>query len=358
MFNFLPVVIILFAVTIYVVYFLLTSVWLSAKKGKIIVFVSLLLTSAGFIGTFIALNFYNNFVLRSLYLLCAVLIGWLFYLTIVGILFRLVTLFKWPVDQKKIAVIGVSIATILFVIGLIYSIWPRVETIEIKIDNLPETWRGQKIVQISDLHLGSIHGVNFLRRIINKIDDLNPDYLFITGDLFDGHPGQVSGIGPELKNFAAAKKVIFIPGNHDKYLGLDNFSTYLEQANIVSLVDKSVTIDGIEIIGYDFLDSQWRASRQIKDLRPYEGQVRLLLNHTPTDIDEAKNLNIALQLSGHSHRGQMWPVSFLTRLIYGQYHYGLNSEGSYNIYTTSGIGSWGPPLRTFNRPEIVQIILK
>jgi predicted MPP superfamily phosphohydrolase len=358
MFNFLPVVVILFAITIYVVYFLLTSVWLSAKKGKIIVFLSLILISAGFIGTFIALNFYNNFALRLLYLLCSIVIGWLFYLTIVGILFRFITLFKWSVDQKKIAIVGVSIATILFIIGLIYSIWPRVKTIEITIDNLPDQWRGQKIVQISDLHLGSIHGVNFLHRIINKVDSLNPDYLFITGDLFDGHPGQVPSIGPELKNIIVNKKVIFIPGNHDKYLGLDNFSTYLEQANIISLVDRAITIDGLEIIGYDFLNKEWRAGRQIKDLRPYEGQTRLLLNHTPTEIDEAKNLNIALQLSGHSHRGQMWPVSFLTRLIYGKYQYGLHTEGAYNIYTTSGIGSWGPPLRTFNRPEIVQIILK
>lgn len=358
MFNFLPVVIMLFAVTIYIVYFLLTSIWLSSKKGKIIVFLSLILISAGFIGTFIALNFYNNFLLRLLYLIFAVLIGWLFYLTIVGILFRFITFFKWSVNQKKIAIIGVSVATILFIIGLIYSIWPHVRTIELKIDNLPNQWHGQKIVQISDLHLGSIHGVNFLRRIINKVDGLNPDYLFITGDLFDGHPGQVSKIGSELKKFTVAKKVIFIPGNHDKYLGLDNFSTYLEQANILSLVDRAVTIDGLEIIGYDFLNSEWRAGRQIKDLRSYEGQARLLLNHTPIEIDEAKNLNINLQLSGHSHRGQMWPVSFLTRLIYGKYQYGLHTVGSYNIYTTSGIGSWGPPLRTFNRPEIVQIILK
>jgi predicted MPP superfamily phosphohydrolase len=358
MFNFLPVVIILFAITVYVVYFLLTSVWLSSKKGKIIVFLSLILISAGFIGTFIALNFYNNLTLRLLYLLCAILIGWLFYLTIVGILFRFITFFKWPINREKLAIIGVYIATLLFIIGLIYSIWPRVRTVEIKIDNLPDQWRGQKIVQISDLHLGSIHGVNFLRRIINKVDNLNPDYLFITGDLFDGHPGQVSKIGPELKNLTVTKKVIFIPGNHDKYLGLDKFSTYLEQANILSLVDRAVTIDGLEIIGYDFLNKEWRSGRQIQDLRPYEGQTRLLLNHTPTEIDEAKNLNINLQLSGHSHRGQMWPVSFLTRLIYGKYQYGLHTEGSYSIYTTSGIGSWGPPLRTFNRPEIVQIILK
>jgi hypothetical protein len=230
--------------------------------------------------------------------------------------------------------------------------------VEVKIDNLPEAWKGKKLIQISDLHLGSIHGVGYIQKIAKKINKLGPDYLIITGDLFDGHPGQLVKIGPELQKLSAKDKVIFIAGNHDKYLGLDKISPYLEQANILSLIDEAVTINDLEIIGYDYLDSQWRSDRQVEGLRTYENQPRLLLNHTPTQIDEAKELNVSLQLSGHSHRGQMWPVSLMTELIYGKYHYGLHNEGAYNINTTSGLGSWGPPLRTFNRPEIVQIILK
>ena len=359
MFNFLPVIILLFAVTIYVVYFLLTSSWLSSRKGKLITLTSLIVTVFSFIASFIALNFYNNFLLRQLYLISAVLIGWLFYLTMFGMVFRFITFFKLPVAiKKKLAVIGVASATLLFTIGVVYAFFPRVKTVEVKINNLPAEWQNKKIVQISDLHLGSIHGVNFLKKVTKAINGLQPDYLMITGDLFDGHPGQVAKIGPELKLLSATNKVIFISGNHDKYLGLDKFRTYLDEANIISLIDEAITINNLEIIGYDFLDKEWRDSRQIKGLTDYNGQARLLLNHVPIQIDEAKSLHVSLQLSGHSHRGQMWPVSFLTKMIYGKYQYGLYSEGAYNIYTTSGLGSWGPPLRTFNRPEIVQIILK
>jgi predicted MPP superfamily phosphohydrolase len=359
MFNFLPVIILLFVVTIYVVYFLLTSTWLSNRRGKLIILASLIVVSFGFIATFIILNFYNNFILRLLYLILAVLIGWLFYLTMFGIVFRLLTFFRISAPtKKKMAIIGVIGATLLFVIGIVYAFFPRVKTIEVKIENLPTEWQGKKIVQISDLHLGSIHGVNFLKKVTKIIDGLQPDYLIITGDLFDGHPGQVAKIGPELTRLSAANEVIFISGNHDKYLGLDKFRAYLDKANIISLIDEAVTVNNLEIIGYDFLDKEWRAGRQIKGLTNYNGQARLLLNHVPIQIEEAKALHISLQLSGHSHRGQMWPVSFLTKMIYGKYQYGLYSEGLYNIYTTSGLGSWGPPLRTFNRPEIVQIILK
>lgn len=348
----------MFAVTIYVVYFLLRVFFSAEKKGRVIIITSLLLILAGFISVFIALNFYNNFFLRFIYLILSLLIGWLFYLTGAGALLRLISFFKIPNYRLLLARVGVIGATIFFIIGVVYGLWPKVKTVELELANLPQQWRNQKIVLISDLHLGSIHGVNILRKNIERINNLKPDYLIITGDLFDGHPGQLAKIGPELKNFSADKKVIFIAGNHDKYLGLDKLEPYLDEANILSLIDEAVVIDNLEIIGYDFLDREWHADRQIKNLSSYSSQTRLLLNHTPTKIQEAKDLNISLQLSGHSHRGQMWPVSFFTRLIYGKYHYGLNTEGQYNIYTTSGLGSWGPPLRTFNRPEIVQIILK
>lgn len=358
MFTFLPVIILLFAITIYAVYFLLISAWLMRRLGRLVTLISLITVSVGFILIFVALNFYDNFLLRQLYLLLSLLIGWLFYLTMFGILFRFITFFKLSYSNQSLARIGIFCATVLFIIGVIYTFFFHIKTIEIKIDNLPEKWCGQKIVQISDLHLGNIHGSNFLQKVAGKIKTLNPDYLIITGDLFDGHPGQLAKLGPELQDLSATKRVIFIPGNHDKYLGLDEFSGYLKQANILSLVDEAVTIDGLEIIGYDYLDKEWRDQRQVKNISTYQGQPRLLLNHAPIEISKAKDLHVSLQLSGHSHGGQMWPISLFTELIYGKYQYGLHTEGAYNIYTTSGVGSWGPPLRTFNRPEIVQIILK
>jgi predicted MPP superfamily phosphohydrolase len=275
-----------------------------------------------------------------------------------GILFQFVRIFKLPVSKINLARILVSLAFALFIIGVISTFFFKVTSVELHIDNLPEAWKNKKIVLISDLHLGSIHGLSFLEKVASQVNALNPDYLIITGDLFDGADGGVPEIGPRLNLLQAKSKVIFIPGNHDKYLGLDKINNYLSKTNVLTLRDEAVNIEGLEIIGYDYLNKEWEDTRQIKNLSDYHGQARLLLNHIPTEIEKAKDLHVSLQLSGHSHRGQMWPVSILTRLIYGSYHYGLTTEGSYNIYTTSGVGSWGPPLRTFNRPEIVQIILK
>lgn len=358
MFAFIPVILLLFASAVYASHLLLVAFFEAEKRGALIILASLIAATAGFILVFFLSSRYDNFFIQKLYLLVSLIIGFLFYLTISGILFQFALIFRLPFSKLNLARILVVIALALFVIGVVSAFFFKVKTVEVKIDNLPDSWRNKKIVLISDLHLGNIHGLNFLEKVANKVDTLKPDYLMIAGDLFDGTNGGVSEIGPKLNLLQAKSKVIFIPGNHDKYLGLDKIETYLNKTDILELKDEAVNIDGLEVIGFDFLNKEWEDTRQIKNLNDYHGQARLLLNHVPTEIDKAKAMGISLQLSGHSHRGQMWPVSILTRMIYGRYHYGLTTEGNYNIYTTSGVGSWGPPLRTFNRPEIVQIILK
>lgn len=359
MFTFIPVILLLFASAVYSSYCLLSVFFKASRLGKVIILFFLIFSTLGFIGVFYVLSFYDSWLMRSIYLLCSLVIGFLFYLTIAGIFFQFTIMLLRKTDKLKVSRASVALASILFLIGALSSLSFKVRTIELKIDNLPAAWQGKKIVHISDLHLGSIHGVDFVRKIADKVDKLNPDFLIISGDLFDGAPGQVPQIGPSLGLLKAREKTIFVPGNHDQYLGLDKFSAYLEKAEILTLKDKSITINGVEIIGFDFLSRKAEMEeRVISGLRKYEGQTRFLINHVPAGIDGAKDMNVSLQLSGHSHRGQMWPVSILTRLIYGKYHYGLNTEGTYNIYTTSGVGSWGPPLRTFNRPEIVDIILR
>ncbi len=359
MFSIVFTLIFFSSVAIYFSYYLLSTFFKLKRKGNIILLATLALGGFSFIFISSILKYYDNFFIRSVYLLFSLFIGLLFYLTIFGVILKFFSFFKSFISKIFLARAGVTLAVIFFLIGISSIFFIKVRTIEVKINNLPEEWRGKSIVQISDLHLGSIYGSGFLKILSNKINALSPDYLFITGDLFDGASCRLAAIGPNLKLLKANKQVVFVPGNHDKYLGLDKITGYLADANILTLKDEAVYVNGLEIIGFDFLDQEWKTDkRAISNLSAYIGQPRLLLNHVPAEIAYAKELGISLQLSGHSHRGQMWPVSIMTRLIYGKYHYGLHTEGSYNINTSSGVGTWGPPLRTFNRPEIVQIILK
>lgn len=359
MFTFIPVILLLFASAVYSSYCILSALLGARRLSKILILLFLISSTAGFITVFYILSFYDSWLMRALYLTLSLIIGFLFYLTISGILFQFFRVIRPKTDPAMLAKIGVSVAIILFIIGSLSSLSFKVKAMEIKINGLPEAWQGKRIVHISDIHLGSIHGSGFVKKLAAKIDKLDPDYLIVTGDLFDGAPGQVDEIVPSLGLLKAREKVIFIPGNHDKYLGLDKFSPYLEETGVLILKDQSVTINNLEIIGFDFLSRKAeKGGRTIRGLRDYKGQARLLLNHVPAGIEDAKEMKVSLQLSGHSHRGQMWPVSILTNFIYGKYHYGLNTEGDFNIYTTSGVGSWGPPLRTFNRPEIAYIILR
>jgi hypothetical protein len=223
---------------------------------------------------------------------------------------------------------------------------------------LSSYWQGKTVVQISDIHLGGVYGLGFLNQQIATINSLKPDLIVITGDLFDGTENRLNTFGPELVKLKATKGVIFVPGNHDTYLGLDKIESVLRAANIRMLKDEALTINGLEIIGLDLhkLTSE-DTNLTVTNLHNYSGQARLLLKHIPKDIAWAKHMNVDLQLSGHSHNGQMFPLQILTYLIYDKYQYGLHTEGAYNIYTSSGLGSWGPPVRTFNPAEIINITL-
>lgn len=335
------------------------SVFFSAKKNsRLFILVTLIIFSFGFILSQYLVHSFDNLTIRLIYLISALGVGLLFYLTIFAILFKIINFILPKAPRLILSRVGVALAVTLFLIGVINANFSQVKNISVTLNNLPKDWQGKKIVQISDTHLGSIYGPNFLRRQVTKINSLEPDLIVITGDLFDGTFSRLPEIANELSKLKAKEGIYFVSGNHDTYLGLDKVVSILEQTNIKFLRDEMINLNGLEIIGFDFNKFAGDdLSRTIKNLSYNSGAARLLLNHAPNDISLAKDLKVNLQLSGHSHRGQMFPMSFVTKLLYGKYQYGLHTEGTFNIYTSSGIGSWGPPIRTFNPAEIVLITL-
>jgi hypothetical protein len=278
-----------------------------------------------------------------------------------------------------------TVAVILALAGSAYGFWsafhPLVKPLEITLENLPDPWRGRTIVQLSDLHLGHFHQPAAMERLADRVNDLHPDLVVITGDLFDGMTDGMPEFEAPLKRLRAPYGVFFVTGNHEVYAGLQRCLDLASRSGIRVLFNEVVEVDGLYLMGvaYPGIGDQ----SDIRNLDPMltaasERRPCILLFHTPTDIRHdgtqdrrtatywhpdtsfalSKELGVALQLSGHTHRGQIFPFGFLTRWIYHGYDYGLHREGSFALYTSSGVGTWGPPMRTGTAPEIVAITLK
>ncbi|MFH1227357.1 MAG: metallophosphoesterase [Planctomycetota bacterium] len=252
----------------------------------------------------------------------------------------------------------------------LYSVYnvargPRIKTITIKTTKLPKALSGFSIVQLSDLHLNYQKSESWLNGIIDKANALNPDLVVITGDLTDAN---ISGDGrfyQALRKLRPKYGVYAITGNHDFYNGIASFEHLARELNFKTLRNEHATIAGaIELAGVDddtgkgFGTSGADLDAALKlPIGVDQDRFIILLAHQPTGIfDEAAKRGVDLQLSGHTHWGQIPPTDFLIRLRY-KYAYGLYKNGSATIYTTSGTDVWGPPMRLFSRTEIVNVIL-
>ncbi|MCL5743296.1 MAG: metallophosphoesterase [Acidobacteria bacterium] len=245
-----------------------------------------------------------------------------------------------------------------------YGVWnarhPRVENVTVKINNLPPVWRERKLVQISDLHLGLTLGPAFLQQVVQLVNAQDPAAVFITGDLFDGEDrGLETFIGP-LNQINAPLGAYFVTGNHEIYLGLARALEILKRTKVRILDDEMVMVDGLQIlgIGYPTRGFSRDIAAAILGIPGFDrDKPSVLLYHSPTQVSVVKAAGVSFQVSGHTHHGQVFPVQFLTRLIYGKYDHGLNAAGGFTIYTSSGTGTWGPLMRTGNHPEVTVIHL-
>lgn len=285
--------------------------------------------------------------------------------------------------KKVIQIITISLFGFAFIYTG-YGVWNAqhfvIKTIEIPMKNLPKEWENKPIIQISDVHIGAINQAGFMQKVVDSVNAQNPELILITGDLFDGMDGNFDSIPEVLNKFQSKRGTYFITGNHETYIGLDGTLNVLKKTNIRVLNDEIVNLNGLQLIGisYPSFGSSPKDINKIiqpgKNFNPNKPSI--LLYHTPTSIDfstptsrtsaywspdynytVAKNFGIKLQLSGHTHAGQIFPFTLLTHDIFNGYDYGLHTDGDFNVYITSGVGTWGPPIRTGNDPEIVVIKL-
>jgi uncharacterized protein len=255
-----------------------------------------------------------------------------------------------------------SLAVLIAVYGFFEARDIRTETITLRSPKIPPAVGRITIVQISDVHLGLIVREERLKRILKEVEKAGPDILVSTGDLVDGQIDNLSRLAEILRELDPAYGKFAITGNHEVYAGLDQSLRFTEKAGFRILRNEGVTINGmIAIAGVD--DPQAKMYGQ-----PGKGSEKellsqfsremftVLLKHRPLIDQEARKL-FDLQLSGHVHRGQIFPFSIITWLYYPvQAGLAKVSDASL-LYVSRGSGTWGPPIRFLSPPEVTVIEL-
>jgi hypothetical protein len=251
------------------------------------------------------------------------------------------------------ALAGAALLTGIY--GLLNARWIRVRRIVAALPGLPESWRGRRAVLMSDLHLGNINGAPFARRMVTLAAGLQPDIVFIPGDLFDGTKADLDKLIAPFKQLAPPFGVYFSTGNHEEFAGKEHYLEAATRAGMRVLNNERITVDGLHIAGVPFGDStspiRLRATLEGMRLEPDEASI--LLNHMPSRLPIVERAGVSLQLSGHTHGGQLAPFNWLTRRVFGRFTNGMNRFGALQVYTSTGAGTWGPPMRVGTHPEIV-----
>jgi predicted MPP superfamily phosphohydrolase len=267
---------------------------------------------------------------------------------------NIMTYRKWAF----LATAGISV--VLITGGFINAVIPVVREYNITINKKAGDVKDLRIAAVSDIHLGSIIRKRSIKKLSGMLEELKPDVVFLLGDIVDGELGPVLR-GDLLKYFKApetADGLYAITGNHEFIGGAERTIPYIESKGIRVLKDEAVELPGgIQLIGR--LDRESRRfygknrlslSDLMKDIdhsRPV-----IILDHQPFNLEEAENNGADLQMSGHTHNGQFWPLNYMTRSMY-ELSYGYLQKGNTHYIVSSGFGLWGPRVRSASRSELV-----
>jgi predicted MPP superfamily phosphohydrolase len=242
-----------------------------------------------------------------------------------------------------------------------------VKRVSVRLERLPRAQHGFRIVQLTDIHVGPTIGRGFVEQIVERANALAPDLIAITGDLADGTVGQLADAVAPLAKLQAPHGVYFVTGNHEYFSGAEAWLNELGRLGIRVLRNERVSIDNGPV-GFDLAGVDDRSALHYGGLSPQDALGRalaardpdrelVLLAHQPRTLLDAERFGVGLQLSGHTHGGQMWPFNFVVGLQQ-PFVAGLHRRGSAQIYVSRGTGYWGPPMRLGAPAEITEILLE
>ena len=261
----------------------------------------------------------------------------------------------------RLGIMTIAVVSLIVIAGHINALNTRVKEIAL---NIPKKVTGNhqmKIVMASDIHLGALIGENREEHLVSIITKQKPDLVLLCGDLVDGDVGAAlrKNLGRHFQEIRTPMGVYAIPGNHEYIGGIKKTLPYLESINIKLLRDKVLVLpNGVQLVGRDDRDNRTMGEgtgrKSLNELMTGLDKTFpiIVMNHQPFNLDEAVKEDVDLHLSGHTHHGQLWPFNYMTKAIF-ELSWGYLKKGNTNFYFSSGFGSWGPPVRLGNTPEVV-----
>lgn len=279
-------------------------------------------------------------------------------------LLRLVGLLPTGWMRANWVTLGVIGGTVALIMGAGYLHYRHKVRTEVALALSPEKWPadrgGFKIVAVSDLHLGYGIGAGELAGWVERLNRENADLILIAGDAIDSHhrPLRHYDMAPVLRGLRARYGVYAVPGNHEYISGIDGSLAWLTEAGVEVLRDSVARIgDVLWLVGRDDRTNLHRKplSELVAGVDPSAPVI--VLDHQPYDLDETAAAGADLQFSGHTHRGQVWPVSWITDRLFENSH-GLSYKDRTAVYVSQGLGIWGGKFRIGSRSEYTVITLK
>ncbi|MFI9047769.1 metallophosphoesterase [Streptomyces sp. NPDC053427] len=236
---------------------------------------------------------------------------------------------------------------------------PRVKRVTVPLAKLPRAAHGFRIAVVSDIHLGPVLGRAHTRRIVDTINRTDPDLVAIVGDLVDGSVPDLGPAAEPLRELASRYGSYFVTGNHEYYSGAAQWVDYVRELGVHPLENARTELPGFDLAGINDLagESEHAGPDYGRALGGRDtSRAVVLLAHQPVTIHETVRHGVDLQLSGHTHGGQMWPVTYLAAATNPTVA-GLARYGDTRLYVTRGAGAWGPPVRVGAPPDVTVVQL-
>jgi uncharacterized protein len=257
-----------------------------------------------------------------------------------------------------------GLVTLILIAGFINASIPRLRTLSLRIPKKADGIPSLTVAVASDIHLGTIVGRKRFDRIIERINALEADLVLLPGDIVDEDLGAVirENLGESLKSIRSKYGVVAITGNHEYIGGVKKACDYLADHGVTVLRDGVLRVNGgVFLVGREDRSINQFAGMKRKPLDELMAGVDkrypvILLDHQPFHLEEAAANGVDVQLSGHTHHGQLWPFNYVTAAIF-EVSWGYKQVGQTHVVVSSGVGTWGPPVRIGNRPEIIHLTL-
>lgn len=341
------------------------------------VFLAIILMALSYFLGRVLENYYHNTIITTMIWIGSLWMAALLYFFLFSALFDLLRLLNyfigvfpkiitenWAKAKFYSFVVTVVAVLVTLMIGYINNLNTNVVELSLSVPKKQSHLEKLKIVLASDIHLGTTITCNKINNLIKLINQQNPDIILFAGDILDEDPKFVEfkDMGKPFLNLKAKYGVWGINGNHEYIGGVRNAEKFIKSIGVNLLADSVVTIDNaFLLIGRDDVSKQRFVQSNRKELRELvanlnPGLPTILLDHQPFNLNETAKYAIDLQLSGHTHYGQLFPFNFITDWVYEK-SWGYLKKGNTHFYISSGFGVWGPPIRTVNRSEIVVINL-